>query len=182
MKLFPSASGSRALRLGAIAAVAVMVGFTACSSETQPVPSTLKDPASRHKAPEFALKDYRGNVIHLSDYRGKIVLLDFWATWCGPCNVEIPWFKDFESKYKGRGFEVVGVSMDDSGWKAVEPFMQSKRMNYQIVLGDDKTGDQFGGIQVLPTVFLIDREGRVALVDVGLGAKKEFEDAIEQLL
>src|SRR5208337_1155513 len=97
---------------------------------------------SRKVAPEFALKDGSGKLVHLSDYKGKVVLLDFWATWCGPCNIEIPWFTEFEQKYKGRGFEVLGVSMDDDGWKAITPFVGLKKINYRIVLGDDTTGDQ----------------------------------------
>jgi cytochrome c biogenesis protein CcmG/thiol:disulfide interchange protein DsbE len=165
-----------------IVAVAVLLGITACSPTPQPAHAAVKAAATRHKAPEFDLKDQAGNIVHIADYKGKVVLLDFWATWCGPCNIEIPWFKEFESKYKDRGFEVVGVSMDEAGWKAIAPFAVKKKMNYKIVLGDEKTGDQYGGIEALPTAFIIDREGRVAAVHVGLSARKEFQDAIEQLL
>jgi peroxiredoxin len=168
-------------RLGGIAAVAVLLGITACSPSPSPR-SAVKDPATRHNAPEFALKDAQGNTVHLSDYKGKVVLVDFWATWCGPCNIEIPWFTQFERKYKDRGFEVVGVSMDESGWKAIVPFAEKKKINYRIVLGDEVTGDQYGGIQALPTAFIIDREGRIAAVHIGLSEKKEFQDAIEKLL
>ena len=170
----------KAFRLGLIAAVAAMVGYTACSPSQ--VHHKVKDAALRHQAPEFSLRDQDGHVVHLADYKGKVVLIDFWATWCGPCNIEIPWFRQFESKYKDRGFEVLGVSMDETGWKAVKPFAERKKMNYRIVLGDDRTGDLYGGIQALPTAFIIDREGRIASIHIGLSEKKDFQDAIEQLL
>src|SRR5882724_10679480 len=130
----------RILRLSGIVAVAVLLGTVACAPE-QPVRSAVKDAASRKTAPEFALKDASGKVVHLADYKGKVVLLDFWATWCGPCGIEIPWFTEFQRKYKDRGFEVLGVSMDDDGWKAITPFVSEKKINYRVVLGDDKTGD-----------------------------------------
>jgi peroxiredoxin len=169
------------LRLAAIAGVAAIVGLVACSP-APPVKTAVKQDSARKRAPEFALKDANGKVVHLADYRGKVVLLDFWATWCGPCTVEIPWFTEFQRKYKDRGFEVLGVSMDEDGWKAITPFVTQKKVNYRIVLGDDKTGDQYGGLEALPTTFVIDRDGRIAAVHVGLAGKKDFEDAIETLL
>ena len=168
-----------------IVGVAGLVGVVACSVQ-EPVEKSakqaVKDDGSRKHAPDFALKDASGKVVHLSDYKGKVVLLDFWATWCGPCNIEIPWFEDFERKYKDRGFEVVGVSMDDDGWKAINPFVAKKKINYRILLGDDKTGESYGGLDALPTTFVVDRQGRIAAVHVGLSGKNEFEDAIQQLL
>jgi cytochrome c biogenesis protein CcmG/thiol:disulfide interchange protein DsbE len=158
-----------------------MVGIVACQSE-KPKPSVVKDQGSRKTAPEFELKDATGKPVKLSDYKGKVVLLDFWATWCGPCAIEIPWFVEFERKYKDRGFEVLGVSMDDDGWKAIKPFADEKKINYRIVLGDDKTSDQYGGVEALPTTFVIDRDGRIASVHVGLADRKDFENAIEKLL
>jgi peroxiredoxin len=169
------------LRLVGIAGVAVLLGTVACAPQ-KPVKSAVKDDATRKVAPEFALKDASGKVVHLADYKGKVVLLDFWATWCGPCNIEIPWFTEFQKKYKDKGFEVLGVSMDDDGWKAINPFVAKKNINYRIILGDDKTGDQYGGIEALPTTFVIDRNGKIASVHVGLSPRKDFEDAIEKLL
>ncbi len=171
----------RALQIGVTAAC---LGVVACSFfDREPARhEELRDTSDRKKAPDFSLKDANGKVVHLSDFKGKVVLLDFWATWCGPCNIEIPWFTDFERKYKDRGFEVLGVSMDDDGWKAVTPFVAAKKINYRIVLGDDMTGDQYGSIEALPTTFVIDRDGRIASVHIGLSGKKEFEDAIEKLL
>ena len=170
------------LRLLAIVGVAAILGIVACSSPARPTRQVVKADSQRKHAPDFALKDANGKLVHLADYRGKVVLLDFWATWCGPCAVEIPWFKEFQRKYKDRGFEVLGVSMDDDGWKAINPFVEQKKINYRVVLGDDKTGDQYGGLEALPTTFVIDRYGRIASVHVGLAGKKDFADAIEKLL
>lgn len=169
------------IRLALIVSAAISLGIVACAPQ-EPPRKAVKDDGLRKAAPDFALKDGSGKLVHLSDYRGKVVLLDFWATWCGPCNIEIPWFAEFQRKYKDRGFEVLGISMDDDGWKAITPFVAEKKINYRIVLGDDKTGDQYGGVEALPTTFVIDREGRIASVHVGLSGRKEFEDAIEKLL
>src|SRR5262245_36120846 len=88
----------------------------------------IKAPQDRKAAPDFTLKDAAGAKIKLSAYRGNVVLLNFWATWCGPCKVEIPWFIEFESAYKERGLAIVGVSMDEDGWKAARPFIEKMKM------------------------------------------------------
>ena len=138
---------------------------------------------ARKPAPDFTLKDAHGATVRLSDYRGKVVLLDFWATWCTPCQVEIPWFIDFERSLKGKGFAVLGVSMDEDGWDVVRPYIAKRHINYRILLGDDHTAQLFGGVESLPTTFLLDREGRIAAVHQGLASdKKEFLDEITTLL
>src|SRR5277367_1178995 len=133
MNSFPN-SLRKSLRVLAVVGVAALLGTVACTlpEEREPVKQAVKDTAARKVAPEFTLKDANGKVVHLADYKGKVVLLDFWATWCGPCNVEIPWFTEFERKYKDRGFEVLGVSMDDDGWKAINPFVKRRKINYRI--------------------------------------------------
>ena len=143
---------------------------------------SVKPNKDRKRAPDFALKDANGHTVKLSDYRGKVVLLDFWATWCGPCKVEIPWFKEFERENKDKGFAVIGVAMDDEGWDAVKPFAQEIGINYRVVIGNDEVAQLFGGVDSLPTTFLIDREGRIASVHIGLSGKRDFENGIHELL
>jgi peroxiredoxin len=163
----------------------VLVGLlasTACAPSRTVSAQSLKSSKDRKPAPDFELKDVNGKVIRLSDYKGKAVMIDFWATWCGPCQVEIPWFIDFQRKYKDQGFVVIGVSLDDDGWKAVTPFAEKMKINYPIVMGNDPTADLYGAAEALPTTVLIDRNGNVASIHVGLAGKQEFQDAIEKLL
>jgi cytochrome c biogenesis protein CcmG/thiol:disulfide interchange protein DsbE len=148
----------------------------ACSRP--PAPST----ADRKPAPEFTLKDADGRTVKLSDYKGKIVLLNFWATWCGPCKLEIPWFAEFERKYKDRGFAVLGVSMDEEGWEVVKPFLSEMQVNYRVVLGDEAVAKAYQGVESLPTTFIIDREGRIAATHVGLVSKGRYEKDLTELL
>ena len=133
-------------------------------------------------APEFELKDPDGRSVRLSDYRGKVVLLNFWATWCGPCTVEVPWFVEFERRLKDRGFAVLGIAMDEDGWDVVRPFMERLRVNYRVLLGNDQVAQAYGGVDSLPTSFLIDREGRVARVHVGLVSRSRYENELQELL
>ena len=139
--------------------------------------------SSAKPAPEFSLKDANGQTVRLADYRGKVVLLDFWATWCGPCKVEIPWFMEFEKEFKDQGFAVLGVSMDEDGWSAIKPYVQNMKMNYRVLLGNDAISTAYGGLDSLPTTLLIDREGGIASTHVGVSmGKEEFKDAIVKLL
>lgn len=160
----------------------VALALAGCSSSKPVKAASVKPDRERKQAPDFALKDGNGKTVHLSDYRGKVVLLDFWATWCGPCRIEIPWFKEFERTHKDKGFSVLGIAMDDDGWNAVKPFAAELGINYRIVLGDDTTAELYGGIGSLPTTFLIDRDGKIASVHVGLSGKDNFERDIQQLL
>jgi peroxiredoxin len=174
----------RLLRLSAVLATALLLGWVVWRySQAQPPASgaSVRPNKQRHAAPDFSLKDADGKLVHLSDYRGKVVLLDFWATWCGPCKVEIPWFIEFQKQHR-EGFAVLGVSMDDEGWEVVKPFLAKEKINYRVLIGNDKTSESYGGIDALPTTFLIDREGRIASVHVGLVNRKDFENGIEQLL
>mgnify|MGYP000240225638 FL=1 len=142
----------------------------------------MRPPKERKKAPEFKLKDSDGKVVTLADYKGKAVLLNFWATWCGPCKVEIPWFIEFEQKFKDKGFAVLGVAMDEEGWEVVKPYIAEKKVNYRILGGDDSTAQLYGGVESLPTTFLIDKKGMIAGVHVGLVSKSEYEKDILALL
>ena len=167
-----------------MAASAAMFALLAgCSSSPRTVrAASLKPGKDRQKAPDFELKDANGQTVRLSDYKGKVVLLDFWATWCGPCKIEIPWFEEFERENKDKGFAVLGVAMDDDGWNAVKPFAKERSINYRLVLGDDKVADLYGGLEALPTTLLIDRNGYIAAVHIGLSGKNDFEDGIQELL
>jgi cytochrome c biogenesis protein CcmG/thiol:disulfide interchange protein DsbE len=158
--------------------------LTNCSSGPRAVKAAnpVKADKDRKPAPEFALKDADGKTVHLEEYKGKVVLLDFFATWCGPCKIEIPWFMELERQNKDKGFSVLGVSMDDEGWEVVKPFLAELRVNYRVVIGNDATAQIYGGVDALPTTFLIDRNGKIAAVHIGLASRKVFEDGIEQLL
>jgi len=162
--------------------ISVALLLAACTTAPDSARSGLKGERDRKAAPNFSLQDADGRTAQLSDYRGKVVLLNFWATWCGPCKVEIPWFVEFERKNKDKGFAVVGVSMDEDGWQAVKPFVSKLGINYRILLGSDSIAQLYGGVDSLPTTFVIDREGRIAAVHIGLVSKRSYEKDIDEIL
>jgi peroxiredoxin len=136
---------------------------------------------SRKDAPKFALKNDTGTLVRLSDYKGSVVLLNFWATWCHGCKTEIPWYMEFQRKYKQRGLTVIGASMDDGGWKVGEPFVKAKKLNYTVMIANDDLAKQYG-LGAMPMSVLIDREGRIADVHSGVVDQNEWEAEIQRLL
>ena len=153
-----------------------------CSSSLSTRRSRLKASDERKDAPNFSLKDEDGKTVQLSDYRGKVVLLNFWATWCGPCKIEIPWFVEFERTHKDEGFAVVGISMDEDGWPAVKPFISDAGINYRILMGNDSIAQLYGGVDSLPTTFIIDREGRIHAKYLGATDVSVIDKAVSDLL
>ena len=147
--------------------------------------ATLCDKTPAPANLNFVLKDVAGKPFNLAAQKGKVILLDFWATWCAPCKVEIPWFAEFQTKYGPKGFAVIGVSVDDTPEK-LKPFIQQYKMNYPVLLGDgrdDLMGPKgFGTMGVFPTTFLIGRDGRICKKHEGLTSKDLFELAIKSLL
>ena len=160
----------RWLTVGALA-----VCLAACSRPPKQA-SNLKP------APDFSLKDATGQTVKLSDFRGKVVLLNFWATWCGPCKIEIPWFISFQQQFKDRDFAVMGISLDEDGWDSVKPYIAQAKINYRIMIGNDQIDKAYGGLESLPTTFVIDRGGKIASKHVGLVSKSTYESEIERLL
>lgn len=167
-------------------AAAFLILLSSCtksaSTETAKRAAAESKHEDRKPAPDFTLKDASGNEVKLSQYRGRAVLLNFWATWCGPCALEIPWFVDFQRDLQSKGLEVLGVSMDTEGWSVIKPFVASHKMNYRILLGDDSVGQLYGGVDSLPTSFIIDKNGKIAYVHVGLAGRNEYLHEIESVL
>jgi peroxiredoxin len=132
-------------------------------------------------APDFTLPQLDGPELQLSSYRGKVVLLDFWATWCVPCREEIPHFIELQDKYRDKGLQIIGVSMDD-GPAPVKDFYQQFHMNYPVVMGNAKTGELYGGVLGLPIAFVIDRNGRITAKHIGAAKPEVIEKEVAALL
>ena len=146
--------------------------------------SDSDEPHLRGKAaPAFTLTTLDGKKVSLSDYKGRAVLVNFWATWCGPCKIEMPWFEEFEKQYAAQGFEILGVADDvDAGKDAIAKVAQKTGVTYPILLADGKVEKAYGGIDVLPMSFYVDRNGVVVEQTAGLGSKDEIEAHIKKAL
>jgi len=138
-------------------------------------------PPARTPAPDFVLLDAKGAEVQLSQLKGQVVLLDFWATWCTGCKQEIPYFIDYDSKYRTQGLTSVGVAMDDDGWKTVKPYLAEHPISYQIVAADGVIAKQYS-ITNLPVTLLIDRQGRIAEKHLGVVPREAWEQRIQELL
>ena len=133
-------------------------------------------------APDFSLESLDGKNTHLSDFRGKAVLLNFWATWCSPCKIEMPWFVDLQKQYGPQGLQIVGVAMDEASKEDIAKFAKEMGVNYPVLLGKEAVGDQYGGVPALPESFFIGRDGKIVDKIIGLKGKSEIEEAIRKAL
>lgn len=142
--------------------------------------ATPAKPAS--DVPQFSLSSLEGKTVAMKDLSNKVVIVDFWATWCGPCREEIPHLNELYSELKGKGLEIVGISMDTDGTDGVKDFAREFRIQYPIVMGDEKVAESFGGIIGLPTTFVIDRKGKVAKKYIGLPPAEDMRKIVKELV
>jgi thiol-disulfide isomerase/thioredoxin len=175
--------------------VVVLIGLTIYADKATRVKAKLSDShdvakadAAGTPAPEVTFKDLDGKDVPLSRYKGKVVLVNFWATWCEPCQVEIPWLIEMQQKYSSKGFTILGVDADDEGNNVVSAYTAKERfnvngeklpMNYPILRGNDAVSDKFGGLLGYPTSFLISRDGKLVKKVQGLIDYDEIKNAIE---
>ena len=179
-----------------IAVVAVIAAtFVADRATRQPRKGGVLKVATANSTsrpvPDVTLKDLDGKDLSLSQYKGKVVLVNFWATWCEPCQVEIPWLIEMQQKYAAKGFTVLGIAMDEEGASVVTPWVQKERfdvngsksqMNYPIVIGNDAAADKFGGLLGYPTSVLVSRDGKIIKRITGLISYDEISKSIESQL
>jgi len=152
--------------LAVISIAVLLAAYTSPAAEPKPV------------APNWLLSDINGKPISLADFKGKVVILDFWATWCPPCRKEIPGLVTLQRKYQDKGLVIIGVSLDQQGPSVVKPFMRELGMNYRVAMGDEKIVSDYGGIEAIPTTFIIDRQGKVVTVHQGFTDNATFEAEI----
>jgi peroxiredoxin len=170
-------------RLGQVLLFAL---FTACGAgallwSQQPTPAAPAAATTR-PAPAWKLRDLEGHEISSDRFKGKVLVVDFWATWCAPCVGEIPGYIALQKKYGPAGLVIVGISLDQKGPDQVKQFAQAKGMNYQVVMGDDQVAEAFGGIDAIPTTFLISREGRILHQKTGAMPPEEYEKVVRAAL
>jgi len=135
------------------------------------------------KAPAFVLKTQDGRKVSLAEYKGKAVLINFWATWCVPCKLEMPWFVDLHKQYGEQGFEILGVDEDEAKDRSqIGKFAKKIGVNYPILIGDDAVSKAYGGVEVLPTSFYVGRDGKVVEEAAGLISRDEIEANIKKAL
>jgi thiol-disulfide isomerase/thioredoxin len=151
-------------------------------------------PLDGKPAPAFTLSDLKGNKVTLASYRGKALMINFWATWCGPCRIETPWLVELRDQYAGQGFEVLGIdtegddlkTSDKAGWAkaaaAAGKFAAQEAIPYPVLLDGDSISQQYGGLDNLPTSFFVDRKGVVVAAQMGLTSEQDLESKIRKAL
>ncbi len=167
------------LVVAVVAAAMLYVGFHMARRSGPEAPPIL---GKTTPAPDFTLEKLDGGNLKLSDLRGKAVLLNFWATWCGPCKIETPWLVEMQNQYGNQGLQVVGVAMDDSGKDEIAKFAKDMGVNYPILLGKEAVGDEYGGVPGLPESFFIGRDGKIVDRIIGLKGRADIEDSIKKAL
>jgi cytochrome c biogenesis protein CcmG/thiol:disulfide interchange protein DsbE len=186
-------SGKLMLILAAVAVVILGVGYFVIGAndaahshksdgQTAKAAAANTQPDQHQTAPDFQLNDLKGNVVSLGDFKDKVVFLNFWATWCGPCRQEIPHFIDLVEQYGDDGFVVLGVALDSREFDKVPAFVKENGINYPIVLDDKGVSNLYGGIRSIPTTFVINREGKAVEQIIGVRPKDVFEGIIKKWL
>jgi thiol-disulfide isomerase/thioredoxin len=166
--------------IAAIVAVMLFAGIRTARNNRMGAP--VKGQLIGSMAPDFELPSLDGKNLKLSDLRGKAVLLNFWATYCGPCKIEMPWFVELQKEYGPQGFQIVGVAMDDASTEDIAKFAKDMGVNYPILLGKEDVGQSYGGVSVLPTTFFVDRDGKLIAREFGLQSRSVFVDHIKQAM
>jgi peroxiredoxin len=176
-----STSTTRSYR-ALVAALAVALSLFAGCGKSGHTGGAARTGAVGTEAPEFALPDLDGKVVKSSDLRGKVVILDFWATWCPPCRQEVPHFVALQSKYRDQGLAIVGLSLDKGGAGDVKPFVEEYNVNYMMLIANDQTARDYGGITGIPTTFVLDKDGKIVKRFMGFTDPAVFEETIRPLL
>jgi thiol-disulfide isomerase/thioredoxin len=138
--------------------------------------------SQQKKAANFSLKSENGTSYELSKFKGKVVVVNFWATWCGPCRKEIPDFIEAYKKYNSKGLEIIGISLDQDGWTKVTPYVKQSKINYPIVLGDEQIVEKYGGFNAIPTTFIVNKKGEIVDQVTGTMSLKQLEAKLKPLL
>jgi thiol-disulfide isomerase/thioredoxin len=187
----------RSAMRGTFLAALTITGFlallplTGCKQKAGENASSAASTGAAAPEARLAIPTLEGSTASLDQYKGKVVLVNFWATWCDPCKTEIPWLIEFNQKYGPKGLVILGIAMDDEGKKVVEPWVKTKRfdvngqqapMDYPILLGNDKIADKFGGILGLPTSMLYSRDGRKIKTIVGLINYQDLSKTLDSQL
>jgi thiol-disulfide isomerase/thioredoxin len=178
----PVPGGRNPLALVVVAVVAAGMLYFGFHMSRRSGPTRPLGIAYASPAPDFTLESLEGRNMRLSDFRGKAVLLNFWATWCSPCKIEMPWFIELQNEYASQGLQIVGVAMDDSSREDIAKFAKDMGVNYPVLIGKEAVGDAYGGVPALPESFFIGRDGKIVDKIIGLRGKGDIEDAIRKAL